>query len=114
MFTSLKRLKLIWKYGILNLFTDNPNLDAFVEVEARIKRAGRPLSVGEKDRLRAEAITFKSSLMYRILMEMTPTEMQRIIVEECKNDDEYNYYRAIIADRKMIENMVNRLIDKEI
>lgn len=111
---SLKRLLFVIKYGFIHLFVKNEGYDVIIEVENILTRAGKPLTQPEKDRLYSDAIIFKNSLLYRLMTETTPTEIQRMLVEEAKTEDQYNYFRAILADRRMVENWVNRCIDKNI
>ena len=111
-FPSLKKIKFLLKYGFISLFYINEGLDVLVDIENVLHRAGKPLTQAEKDRLYNDAIIFQNSLLYRVLTETTPTEIQRLLIEEAKTEPEYNYYRAILADRKMIIIWVNRCINK--
>lgn len=111
---SLKRIKFFIKYGFMFLFTKSEGLDTIIEVDGILTRAGKPLTQAEKDRLYNDALLFSNSLLYRLCTETTPLEIQRMLVEEAKTEPEYNYLRAILADRKMIVNWVNRCMSKNI
>lgn len=111
---SLQRIKFFIKYGFMFLFTKNEGLDTIIEVDGILTRAGKPLTQAEKDRLYNDALLFSNSLLYRLCTETTPLEIQRMLVEEAKTEPEYNYLRAILADRKMIVNWVNRCMSKNI
>ena len=111
---SLNKIKFFIKHGFMFLFTKNEGLDTLVEVDNILTRAGKEITQGEKDRLYNDALIFSNSLLYRLCTETTPLEIQRMLVEEAKTEPEYNYYRAILADRKMIVNLVSRCLTKNI
>jgi len=111
---SLNKIKFFIKHGFMFLFTKSEGLDTIIEVDGILTRAGKPLTQPEKDRLHNDAVMFSNSLLYRLCTETTPLEIQRMLIEEAKTEEEYNYYRAILADRKMIVNWVNRCLDKNV
>ena len=111
---SLNKIKFFIKHGFMFLFTKSEGLDTIIEVDGILTRAGKQLTQPEKDRLHNDAVMFSNSLLYRLCTETTPLEIQRMLIEEAKTEEEYIYYRAILADRQMIVNLVSRCLTKNI
>lgn len=84
------------------LYSKTPAEETFEIVNGILGVAGRPLSNEDLFRLKSEALAFKSTSLYKLLAVHTADQMQKEIVDNCKTMEEINYYRAILADRRML------------
>lgn len=62
----------------------------------------RELTPHEKFRLHAEAMAFKNTLLYLLLATHQADLTTKDIVEQGKTDEMLNFYRAILADRRIL------------
>lgn len=69
---------------------------------------GKQLTDEERFRLKSEALAFKSTLLFKLVTSTTEEEMKKEIIENCKDLQSLDYYRAILADRIMLENQINK------
>lgn len=78
-----------------------------------LSKVERPLTDDEKRRLKSEALTFKSTLLYRLLAEETANEMQREIVDNATPEN-LHYFRAVLADRRILIQEIDRCAKLEV
>ena len=67
---------------------------------------GKALGDEEKFRLKSEALAFKSTLLYKLITSTVEEDMKKEIIENCKDLQSLDYYRAILADRIMLEEEI--------
>lgn len=72
---------------------------------------GRPLTKEEEFRLKHEAMTLRTTLIWKLLCSKVQEDMKKEIVENCKDMDNISYHRAILADRIILEQEVNTWAD---
>lgn len=76
--------------------------DAFSIVEGILKKANKPLTDEERYRLKAEALAFKGTLLYQLFCTRIANEMQSEIVDNATTMEQVTYFRAVLADRRML------------
>ena len=72
---------------------------------------GHPLTPQEKMRLKHEALTLRTTLLFKLLCSKVQEDMKKEIVENCKDLESINYYRAVLADRIIMEQEINTWAD---
>lgn len=69
---------------------------------------GKELDNDLKFRLKSEALAFKSTLLFKLITTAQEEEMKKNIIEDAKSMDQINYYRAVLADRIILEQEINK------
>jgi hypothetical protein len=69
---------------------------------------GKELDNDLKFRLKSEALAFKSTLLFKLITTAQEEEMKKNIIEDSKTMEQINYYRAVLADRIILEQEINK------
>lgn len=83
--------------------------DAFAIVNGILGKAGYPLTDEEKFRLKSEALALKGTLLYQVLCSRIANEMQAEIVDNATTMEQVTYFRAVLADRRMLIQEIDGL-----
>lgn len=83
-------------------------------VDKILRYHGQQLTPEQMFRLKSEALAFRGTLLYQLVTSKIPDEMQEEIVENCKIDEDLIYYRAILADRRMLEAEITAWADSKV
>jgi len=69
---------------------------------------GKELDNDLKFRLKSEALAFKSTLLFKLITTAQEEEMKKNIIEDSQTMEQINYYRAVLADRIILEQEINK------
>lgn len=70
-----------------------------------------PITEQQLSQLSNEAKVLKTSLLYRILTETQVREIEQSIIADAKTMEELNFYRAMLADRIKIKELLDNIIN---
>ncbi len=87
------------------LYKETPAYETFEIVEGILKMGKLPLSEQDKFRLKSEALAFQSTLLFKLITTKVANDMQKEIVENASGED-LKYYRAVLADRRILEEEI--------
>jgi len=102
------------------LYKATKNPPVFESIKGILFFHGQPLTHEQKMRLKAEALTLKVGILFEYLTSKVADEMQREIIENHteatpngKDERTLDYYRAILADRRILIQEVENLASYE-
>jgi len=73
------------------------------------KLNGLKLSEQQLAQLHIEATSFKQFLLYQLLFGTEKKRIEDFIIKDAKTFEDINYYRAMLADRIMINDVINQI-----
>jgi len=69
---------------------------------------GKMLDDKIKFQLKAEALAFKSTMLFKLITTAMEEEMKKNIIEDAKTLEQLDYYRAVLADRLILEQEIDK------
>ena len=92
----------------------SPANEIFTIVNGVLNLNKSPFTSEEKKRLKSEALTFKTMLLYQLLTTKVCNDIQKEIVENARTLEDLNYYRAVLADRRILIEEIESLINTQV